>query len=265
MFNFEYCLPNEKRIGHIRLTNGGGLKKLPHSVGFSCIVYVDQKFNFIIDIDQTAYANIKECLDIRLIDTSDQKIYHFDPLIKSENKAGELIDAKLNLKYQNIKHEELENTLKNTPKGMLSRCIVDDKDLHIGINGDIYIFRNIFSRDGFHVDENRLKATLPVLLSVNLNAIDFQWYAALALDEQKYIKSRNVVTKTKEETLPTDELIAFRKCLVFHRNSSNIGAFNIPKVCEEHALTLELLGYGSKVNEMAAGFKKIMQPESDLP
>ncbi len=125
IFNVGLCIPNEKRTGRIIFTNSKNLKKtndseelnhstaeaLSHSMGFSCITCVNQKLDFIIDINQAHYANIEKCVNIRLIDDFDQKIYDLDPLITYENKNGEI--SKLSLQRQDIKRYELENMLKS--------------------------------------------------------------------------------------------------------------------------------------------------------
>lgn len=262
VFDVECYLPHEQRMGHIRLTNGGGVKTLSHFAGFSCTVYVDQKFNLMINIEKTSYANITECMNIRLVDVPDKKMYNFDPLVKSENTEGELLHSRLNLKYQDIKRDELEHTLKNTPNGVLCLHIFDNKDLYVGINGDMYIFKNISSRNGLHVDENRLKTILPILLAADLNTNDYESKAQRILAERKYIDSVNELTIIKEAMSRADEIIAFGKCIVAQRNNSHIAPCGIPDECEHYALDLTLFGYGDKVDEMIAGFKKTMNPES---
>lgn len=264
VFDVGRCLSDEKRIGHIRLMNGGGVERLSHSVGFSCVVHVTQKFDFVIDVDQMSYANIKECMNLRLVDAPDAKIYDFNPLAQHQNKEGEFIHSKLNLKYQDIKRDELDNALRSAQKGILCLCIVEDKDLHVGINGDIYIFKDISSRNGLYVDQDRFKSPACTLLSVGLNAIDFKSQAQRALDEQKYIINTHEVTKTKEETELTNKEIVFSDCLVAHRYSPNIGASGIPKICEEHALRLKLSCCDSNVDAMIAGFNAIMKAEGKI-
>src|SRR5947209_7316561 len=97
VFDVGRCLPHEKRMGHIVLINGRGLTGLSHSVGFSCIVCVDQQFDFAIEVDQLSYANIKECMHIRLVDAPDKGMYDFNPIAQIQNKEGELIHSKLSL------------------------------------------------------------------------------------------------------------------------------------------------------------------------
>ncbi len=55
--------------------------------------------------------------------------------------------------------------------------------------------------------------------------------------------------------------LTFSKCLVTHKNSSEIATSGIPSACEDHALTIALLGDVSKVDTMIASFKKIINRE----
>ncbi len=264
VLNVKRCLPNEKRIGHIKLINGGGLTKLSHFVGFSCIVYVDQQFNFVIEIDQTSYQNIKECMHIRLVDAPSQNMYEFDPFIASENKEGQLIHSTLNLRYQNIKQDRLENTLKHAQKETLCLCIVEEKDLHVGINGHIYIFKNISFINGLRIDENHLKAALPTLLSGDFNETDFKLQAQHAQEKQEYLQQFLINENLQRVIYATEQEKSFLKCLSDNKKSPNISAFGIPEVCENYAITLNGLDRGDKVNLIVAGFQKIMNPKSVL-
>lgn len=259
ILDIGHCLADEKRIGYIRLINGTGLERLGHSIGFSCVLTIDKKLNFIIEIDQKSYPNIKECMHIHLINGYDKKIYDFNPIIHIENKEGQLACSKLNIKHQNIPREELAKTFKNAPKGVLCVCVVDNRDLHVSINNDIYIFKNISSKNGWLIDQDHLKAGLPMLLPEDLNDIDFKSQSYRAIDEDLYIINRNTVKKTKEITTATDEEIFLRKCLIEHKDSTHIAVSGIPKICEDHALRLQLLGNGTKVETMIAGFKRIMK------
>lgn len=259
-FNAVQCLPDEKRIGHIMLTNRADLKKLSHSeklshsMGFSCLVSVDQKLDFIIEINQAFYTNIKECVIIRLIDDFGQKIYDFDSLITSENKEGELIISQLSLQYRDINRYELENSLRSAQSGVLYLCIVDDKDLYVGINSDIYIFKDMPSRVGLRVDERYVNDTLRTLQLVDLNATDLKSQAARVIEEQKFIQSKNALAGT-------NAVIAFSQCLIAHKNSSNISALGIPKDCENYALELQFLGGNTAVDTMITGYKKFRKTE----
>jgi uncharacterized membrane protein YfhO len=129
----------------------------------------------------------------------------------------------------------------------------------VGINDDIYIFKNISSKNGWHVDQDHLKAALPMLLPEDLNDIDFKSQSHRAIDEDQYIINRTTVKKTKEKSMATDEEISLRKCLVEHKDSTHIAVSGIPKICENHALTLQLSGNETKVKAMIAGFKEIMK------
>jgi hypothetical protein len=81
--------------------------------------------------------------------------------------------------------------------------------------------------------------------------------AALARVEVERAKQEE--QKLKQNQKKADFQDHFYKCLIAHKNSSDITAYGIPSVCEYHALALELLGEGSKVDAMTAGFKKIMK------
>jgi hypothetical protein len=48
----------------------------------------------------------------------------------------------------------------------------------------------------------------------------------------------------------------FRLCLVKNIDNFDLGSFGIPKICEDSAKALRLLGYRSLVNELTEEFQK---------
>lgn len=260
VFNVKHCLPSEKRIGCIRLRNGEGMQGLSNFLGFSCIVRVNSKLNFIIDIDQTSYPNIKEIVQIHLVDASDKKIYDFNPLVASQNTEGEFIHSTLNLKNQYIKHYELENTLNKAPKETLYLCIIEDKDLYVSINNQIYIFKNISLKEGIYIDKDRFKSSACILLKEDLKTTEELNPSKRenALDEQKYmheyIKNSESIEKLNIDAKKTRAEAALLQCLENNINNPDLGVAGIPKICQRFAISC----HKDKADEMIAQFKQIM-------
>ena len=77
---------------------------------------------------------------------------------------------------------------------------------------------------------------------------------ALAKAELRKVEAETEQIKTETEKSKAEN--AFSQCLVNHRHSPDLGRFGIPKVCEDPAKILRLLGCGSKVDDLIEEFQK---------
>lgn len=252
------CLSDSTRKGHVFFMPGGGLKTLSHAAGFSCVVSVDDEFNLTIELDQASYPNITEVVYLRLTDGSDKKLYEFNSLAKFMNNNGDLVDLKLNLKYQDVRRDELEKALKRRQQGVLSVCVIDNNDLHVGVHGNVYVFKDISRIHGLRVDENHLKAALPILLSGDFSGPDFKLQTQWAQEKHEYWKLYLMNQSLEKTVYIADQERAFQMCLSDHRSSSNITAFGIPESCESYAISLKVLGCGCLVTEMINEFRQVI-------
>lgn len=136
-----------------------------------------------------------------------------------------------------IKHNELNNTLRSAKNGVIYECIIENKDLYVGAEGDVYIFRDIYSKEGIHLPQR--------VIAPN----DSRLQAQREADEQSYIFSAKNLERAKAEE-------TFSQCLVSNRNNPDLGSFGIPKVCEDSGKILQILGADAQVQKLIANFKK---------